>query len=50
MVGSAEQLQTHAYQWTPDTGSAMYCMPKVGTKVTLYFPDNDDKQPGQSVV
>lgn len=35
--------EAYAYQWTPDTGSAMYCMPKVGTKVSLYFPDTDEQ-------
>lgn len=32
----------HAYQWVPETGNMMYCMPKQGTIVSLYFPDGDE--------
>ncbi len=31
------------YQWVPDTGSVMYCMPEKGTTVSLYFPDEDER-------
>ena len=33
----------HPYPWVPDTGSVMYCMPETGTKVSLYFPDEDER-------
>ncbi|SFR87138.1 type VI secretion system Vgr family protein [Anaeromicropila populeti] len=32
----------YPYNWTPETGNIMYCMPKAGTKVSLYFSDNDE--------
>lgn len=31
------------YTWRPETGNFMYCMPKVGTRVSLYFPNYDEK-------
>lgn len=33
----------HPYPWVPDTGSVMYCMPETGTKVSLYFPNEDER-------
>lgn len=33
----------YPYPWVPDTGSVMYCMPEKGTKVSLYFPDEDER-------
>ena len=35
--------EAYSYEWTPDTGSAMYCMPKVGTTVSLYFASSDEQ-------
>lgn len=32
----------YPYNWTPETGNIMYCMPKVGTKVSLYFSDEEE--------
>lgn len=32
----------HAYQWVPETGNMMYCMPQEGSIVSLYFPDGDE--------
>lgn len=29
-------------EWTPMSGNLMYCMPKVGTKVTVYFSGHDE--------
>ncbi|WP_187375194.1 hypothetical protein [Paenibacillus antibioticophila] len=29
----------HWYPFAPPTGSAMYCLPQVGTKASLYYPD-----------
>lgn len=33
----------HPYPWVPDTGSVMYCMPETGTTVSLYFPNEDER-------
>lgn len=32
----------YPYNWTPETGNIMYCMPKAGTKVSLYFGDEEE--------
>lgn len=37
-----EKSTAYDYEWTPDTGSVMYCMPKVGTTVSLYFSSSDE--------
>lgn len=29
----------YPYPWSPATGNLVYCMPQLGTKVYLYFPD-----------
>jgi hypothetical protein len=29
--------EAYDYEWTPETGNTMYCMPKVGTTISLYF-------------
>lgn len=34
----------YPYPWRPETGNLMYCMPQVGTRVALYFPNMDEKQ------
>ncbi len=34
----------YAYDWRPEVGNLMYCMPKVGTTVSLYFPSHDEKE------
>lgn len=31
------QEEAYAYNWVPESGSSMYCMPKVGARVSLYF-------------
>lgn len=33
----------YAYDWRPEVGNLMYCMPKVGTVVSLYFPSQDEQ-------
>lgn len=33
----------YAYTWRPETGNMMYCMPQVGTRVSLYFPNYDEQ-------
>ncbi|OUP68756.1 hypothetical protein B5F10_20320, partial [Anaerotruncus colihominis] len=32
----------YPYCWAPATGNLMYLMPKVGTRVALYFPSGDE--------
>lgn len=31
------------YPWVPISGNIMYCMPQIGAKASLYFPDHDEK-------
>lgn len=31
------------YQWVPKTGNLMYCMPEVGSNVSLYMCDRDEQ-------
>ena len=38
-----EVSSAYPYKWVPDTGSVMYCMPEEGTTVSLYFPDEDER-------
>lgn len=39
-----EKTQTYyAYDWKPEVGNLMYCMPQKGTEVSLYFPDHDEQ-------
>lgn len=33
----------YPYTWRPETGNFMYCMPQVGTRVSLYCPNYDEK-------
>ena len=33
----------YPYTWRPETGNFMYCMPQVGTRVSLYCPNHDEK-------
>ena len=33
----------YPYTWRPETGNMMYCMPQVGTRVSLYFPSCDEQ-------
>lgn len=37
-----DDVTAYPYVWAPDTSSVMYCMPKVGTTVSLYFSDEDE--------
>lgn len=32
----------YPYLWAPATGNLMYCMPQVGTRVSLYFGSHDE--------
>lgn len=33
----------YAYPWKPEAGNLFYCMPKVGSIVSLYFPGEDER-------
>ena len=35
---------TYPYPWRPETGNMMYLMPQVGTKVSLYFPNFNERK------
>lgn len=42
-IDKTQEIGTaYPYEWTPDTGSVMYCMPKVGSKVSLYFSSEEE--------
>lgn len=34
----------YAYDWKPEVGNLMYCMPQKGTTVSLYFPSNNEQE------
>lgn len=34
--------KAYKYTWMPATGNLMYCMPKLGTRVSLYMPDSHE--------
>lgn len=35
-INKTQEIETaYPYEWTPDTGSVMYCMPKVGSKARV---------------
>lgn len=35
--------EAYWYEWVPETGNIMYCMPQKGTSVRLYFKDEREK-------
>lgn len=37
-----DRANAYAYDWKPETGNFVYCMPKVGSTVSLYFLDNKE--------
>lgn len=39
---SQSETTAYPYEWVPDTGSVMYCMPQVGTRVSLYFSNAEE--------
>ena len=41
---SQDQGTAYPYKWVPQTGNMMYCMPKVKSKVALYFGDSDEQK------
>ena len=43
-IDGAGGKAAYPYDWAPATGSLMYCMPKVGTRVSLYIPGSDERE------
>lgn len=42
-IDAVQEVETaYPYHWVPATGNIMYLMPKVGTRVSLYFPDEHE--------
>jgi hypothetical protein len=39
---SGDDSTAYPYEWTPETGNIMYCMPQKGTIASLYFSDFDE--------
>lgn len=39
-----ESSVRYAYDWRPEVGNLMYCMPKKETVVSLYFPSDDEQE------
>ncbi|MCH5264096.1 MAG: hypothetical protein J1F42_14400, partial [Lachnospiraceae bacterium] len=37
-----DEATAYDFQWCPETGNLMYCMPQVGTTVSLYFGDSEE--------
>lgn len=37
------ESEAYDYEWQPESGNVMYCMPQVGTMVSLYFGDWDER-------
>lgn len=37
------ESDAYDYEWQPESGNVMYCMPQVGTIVSLYFGDWDER-------
>lgn len=42
-IDGQDAIGQYPYPWVPISGNIMYCMPQVGTKASLYFPDHDEK-------
>ena len=39
-IDKSQDMDTaHCFRWAPPTGNLMYLMPKLGSQVSLYFPD-----------
>lgn len=44
-----QEGQNYPWIWAPETNNLCYCMPEVGTKVTLYFPTQKERD-GQAIL
>ena len=42
-IDGQDAIGQYPYPWAPLSGNIMYCMPQIGTKASLYFPDHDEK-------
>lgn len=46
-IDAGRDAGVYPFSWTPESGNLMYCMPKLGTRATLYLPSSDT---GEAVV
>lgn len=46
-IDEGRDAGSYPFSWTPESGNIMYCMPKIGTRVTLYIPSCDS---GEAVI
>ncbi len=42
MDENQKEEEAYWYEWVPETGNVMYCMPQKGTRVQLYFPSEKE--------
>ena len=40
-IDAGRDAGCYPFPWTPESGNIMYCMPKLGTRATLYIPDQE---------
>lgn len=46
-IDEGRDAGSYPFSWTPESGNIMYCMPKIGTRITLYIPSCDS---GEAVI
>lgn len=40
-IDAGRNAGTYPFSWIPESGNIMYCMPKLGTRASLYLPSHD---------
>uniref|UniRef100_UPI00272D5A71 colicin E5-related ribonuclease n=1 Tax=uncultured Bacteroides sp. TaxID=162156 RepID=UPI00272D5A71 len=40
-IDAGRNAGTYPFSWIPESGNIMYCMPKLGTRATLYMPSHN---------
>ena len=40
-IDAGRDAGTYPFSWIPESGNIMYCMPKLGTRASLYLPSHD---------
>lgn len=40
-IDEGRNAGTYPFSWIPESGNIMYCMPKLGTRATLYIPSHN---------
>jgi len=43
-IDNGKSSVTYPYSWVPHTGNMMYCMPQIGTRVTLLIPRDNEQE------